>query len=490
MLAGVLLVTLGALAAFDIAAVTALRGYLLAQTDTQLHSVVSLYRASPYVMVPSRSFVKVTTPIQWWAQSKPGPRRFWIVGPHILLRPPVLDQYHVEFVFAHGSKQIVAGNPDLLPRLPVNLPALAGHRAATVASLNGRARLRLLAVPLSLRTTEVGTLVITSNLAAVDRTVGRLQLILVVGSIAAGLLVAFGVALVARRGLRPIEAMAAQADKITTGDLTDRVGQHDPQTEVGRLATALNGMLARIEADVQQRDADQEATRRFFADASHELRTPLASLRANAELYQQGALIEHGQVDEAMRRITLEAKRMGALVDNMLRLSRLDQHPERAHDLVDVSELVRGCLDRAQAASPHREWHGRIAPGLLTVGDDELLRSAIDNLLANIRAHTPDQAVASVAAARHNGTITIDVSDDGPGVTADQLPHIFDRFYRAPAQARRPGSGLGLAIVTAIAAAHHGAAEAALNDPHGLRVTLTLPASTAGLDRTPGRLTE
>jgi len=489
-LAGVLLVTLGALAAFDIAAVSALRGYLVAQTDTQLHSVLSLYRASPYAMVQSQSLVHVTTPIQWWGRSKRVAKQFTIVGPHLLLRPAVLDQYHVEFVFAHGSKQIVAGNPDLRPRLPVNLPALAGRRATTVASLNGRARLRLLAVPLTVRATEVGTLVITSNLAAVDRTVGRLELILIVCSVAAGLLVAFGVALVARRGLQPIEAMATKADKITAGDLTDRVGQHDPQTEVGRLATALNGMLARIEANVQQREADQQATRRFFADASHELRTPLASLRANAELYQQGALTEPGQVDEAMRRITLEAKRMGMLVDSMLRLARLDQHPERRHDLVDMSELVRGCVDRAQAASPNRQWRGRIAPDLLTVGDDELLCSAIDNLLANIRAHTPEHAVADIAAARHNGTITIDVSDDGPGVTANQLPHIFDRFYRAPAQARRPGSGLGLAIVTAIAAAHHGAAEAALNDPHGLRVTLTLPASTAGLDGTAGTSTE
>jgi two-component system, OmpR family, sensor kinase len=489
-LAGVLVVTLGALAAFDVAAIGALRGYLIAQTDTQLRTVVGLYRASPHLAIPAKSFVRVATPVKWLERDKRAAKRFSIVGPHLVLQPAVLDQYHVEFITAYGSKQIFAGNPDLQPRLPTDLPAFAGQRAVTVASLNGRAKLRMLAVPLTLHATEVGTLVITSNLGAVDRTVGRLQLILIIGSVAAGLLVAFGVALIARRGLRPIETMAAQADKITAGDLTERVCLHDPQTEVGRLATALNGMLARIEADVEQRLADQDATRRFFADASHELRTPLASLRANAELYQQGALAERRQVDEAMRRITLEAKRMGKLVDDMLRLARLDQHPERQHDLVDLSELIQGCLDRAQAASPQRLWRGRIAPDLLTVGDDELLRSAIDNLLTNIRAHTPEQAVADIAAARHNGTITIDVSDDGPGVATDQLPHIFDRFYRAPAHTRRPGSGLGLAIVTAVAAAHHGAAEAALNDPHGLRVRLTLPACTASLDGTPGACTE
>ena len=104
------------------------------------------------------------------------------------------------------------------------------------------------------------------------------------------LLIGLGVFAVLRRGLRPIEAMARQADRISGGDLTDRVTAHDPRSEVGRLGAALNEMLARIEADVHEREASQLQTRRFFADASHELRTPLASLRANAELYQQGAL--------------------------------------------------------------------------------------------------------------------------------------------------------------------------------------------------------
>ena len=96
---------------------------------------------------------------------------------------------------------------------------------------------------------------------------------------------------------------------------------------MGRLGTALNGMLARIEADVHEREASQQQMRRFFADASHELRTPLASLRANAELYQQGALSSPDEVDEVMDRIALETRRMGRLVDDMLRLARLGQHP-------------------------------------------------------------------------------------------------------------------------------------------------------------------
>ena len=245
---------------------------------------------------------------------------------------------------------------------------------------------------------------------------------------------------------------------------------------MGRLGTALNGMLARIETSVRERDASQELTRRFFADASHELRNPLASLRANAELYQQGALTSRPQVDEAMRRISLEAQRMSGLVDDMLRLARLDQRPSRRSDPVDLTALVAECAERARIASPARTWRVRAGTGLVAAGDEELLRRAIDNLLANVQAHTPGGTVATITAAGHGDTVTVEVSDDGPGVPASQLPRIFDRFYRAGPQSHRPGSGLGLAIVTAIATAHRGTAEAALGDPHGLRITLTLPA--------------
>jgi two-component system, OmpR family, sensor kinase len=394
----------------------------------------------------------------------------------VRLSPPVLAQYYVGFVSVHGQRGFVVGNPRLVPQLPPGLQVhAAGPRAQTVTSVGGATQLRLRVMPVP---ASAGALVAATSLAAVNSTVGRLELILIIGSAVAGLLVAVGVSWVMRRGLHPIETMAAQADRITAGDLTDRVTPHDPATEVGRLGTALNGMLTRIEAAISEREASQELTRRFFADASHELRTPLASLRANAELYQQGALARRPQVDEAMRRIALEAQRMSRLVDDMLRLARLDQHPDQQDDLVDLTALVHGCAERAQVADPRRTWRAQIAAGLVATGDEELLRRAVDNLLANVCAHTPAGTVATITAAERDGNVTVEVSDDGPGVPADRLPHIFDRFYRAAAPPPCPGSGLGLAIVTAIAAAHQGTAEAALNPPHGLRVTLTLPAGS------------
>jgi two-component system OmpR family sensor kinase len=153
-----------------------------------------------------------------------------------------------------------------------------------------------------------------------------------------------------------------------------------------------------------------------------------------------------------------------SLVDDMLRLARLDEHPAGQHERVDLTALVTECTQRAQTADPQRTWDMHIVAGLVTTGDEELLRRAIDNLLANVHSHTPAGTIVTITTAGHDGTVTIEVSDNGPGVPAGRLPRIFDRFYRA-APPHHPGSGLGLAIVTAIASTHHGTTEARLNDP-------------------------
>ena len=482
---GVLLVTLVALAAFDVAGVTALRTYLIGQTDTGLRQVVSLYRMTSQVRLAGRpaggpiGHGRVQRSVNAGTSRPPNAK---VPAPRFI-QAPFFQPYSVVTVSGKtvkGASPVISlgaglfiGNAGLRVRqLPGNLSAMAASGQPWTAGGANGTQLRLLAAP----DPGTGYLVVVTSLAGVDRTVGRIELILVLGSAAAGLLAAGGVAWVMRRGLRPIETMAGQADAISAGDLSSRVGPHDPRTEVGRLGVALNGMLARIAEFVSEREASQEAARRFFADASHELRTPLASLRANAELYQQGALAERGQVDEAMRRITLEAKRMSGLVDDMLRLARLDQHPGQDSEPVDVTAVVTGCVERARVADPLRVWRARVDAGLVVAGDEELLRRAVDNLLANVSTHTPAGTVAAVVAEQCDGTVSVAVGDDGPGVPAGQLPRIFDRFYRA-APSARPGSGLGLAIVTAVAAAHRGTAEARPGQPHGLQVTLTLPAA-------------
>jgi len=492
-LAGVLAVTVLALVAFDFAAVGALRRYLLGHTDAQLQSVLGLYRPMT-ITLPSGANWSVANhaviaggkrmvfpgvhPVGRTPRPSPGGPRVQqvIAGPRFRVPAPILAQFAVGFVSGRRPVEFVSGNPALVPRIkPAQLQRdlAALHGPQSVIGADGNVTLRLGAIHES-----GGFLYATTSLGDVNSTVDHLELILAIASVAVGLLVAGGIGLVLRRGLRPIERMATQADKITAGDLTDRVRPQDPGTEVGRLGAALNGMLTRIEASVSEREASQELTRRFFADASHELRNPLASLRANAELYQQGALREPQQVDEAMSRIAHEAQRMSALVDDMLRLARLDQQPGQQAEPVDVTALVTECAERATVTDPARTWHTDIAPDLATTGDEELLRRAIDNLLANVRAHTPGHTTATLTATRCDGSITIEVSDDGPGVPPAQLARIFDRFYRGgPGGNCPPGAGLGLAIVNAVAAAHHGTAQASLNDPHGLRITFTLPAS-------------
>ena len=471
--AGVMAVMLVTLAAFDFAAVAAFRGYLFGQTDARLSQVLAQYRGP-----------RLLRALQVAAGTHGSERRARVFLPPPLAFPGMLGTYYVGFVTRdHRVIPLFAINRGIIPRVPPGKAAqVAWASPKTVTASAGLAKVRVQAIR-----ADAGTLLASTSLDGVNSTVGQLELILAVGSLAALLLVAGGIGVVMRRGLRPIEAMAADADRITAGDLTDRVGTHDPASEVGRLGAALNGMLARIEAAVREREASQEATRRFFADASHELRNPLASLRANAELYQQGALRRRAEVDEAMRRIGLEARRMGVLVDDMLRLARLDQHPGRRRAPVDVTALVGGCAERAEAAGPQWTWKQDIEPGLVTTGDEELLRRAVDNLLANVRAHTPAGTVAVISAARRGGDVTIGVSDNGPGVPAADLPRIFDRFYRGTAQPARNGSGLGLAIAAATAAAHDGSAAASLNHPSGLRVTLTLPAGAgAGAGVAPG----
>ena len=500
-LAGVLAVTVIALVAFDFAAVGALRRYLLGHADEQLQTVLNLYRPMTITLPPRARLssggqghsVRANIhqklppglhPAPSWVASPPGGGlrvQQVISGPRFRVPAPILAQFGVGLVSGKSPREFVSGNPGLVPRIPpgqlLRLLA-ANHGAQDVISADRGGTLRLGAIR-----EPGGFLYATTSLSDVNSTVSHLELILAIVSVTVGLAVAGGIGLVLRRGLRPIERMASQADKISAGDLTERVHPQDPGTEVGRLGAALNGMLTRIEASVTEREASQELTRRFFADASHELRNPLASLRANAELYQQGALRRRDQVDEAMHRIAHEAQRMSALVDDMLRLARLDQHPGQHAEPVDVTALVTECAERAEVTDRTRVWHTEIAPDLATTGDEELLRRAVDNLLANIRAHTPDRTTATLTAVRYNGSIAIEVSDDGPGVPPDQLARIFDRFYRGgPGQSFAPGSGLGLAIVNAVAATHNGTAQASLNDPHGLRITLTLPACGPSAD--------
>ncbi|MFE2290968.1 sensor histidine kinase [Streptomyces sp. NPDC059452] len=304
-----------------------------------------------------------------------------------------------------------------------------------------------------------------------------------------------------RRGLRPLEEMAATASAIGGGDLTRRVPAAGPRTEVGRLGAALNAMLGQIESAFTERTRSEDRLRRFVADASHELRTPVATIRGYAELFRRGAASRPDDLARAMARIESEARRMGTLVEELLLLATLDQGVPVARDPVDVRALAAEAVDDARVLAPGRpllfEAAGR-GP-VLVRGDADRLRQVLANLLANVRHHTPDGTEAWVRVAARDGWAVTEVTDHGPGLTEEQARHVFERFFRAdpsrtrahlPAGGRDEGSGLGLAIVAAVVGAHGGRVEAErLLGPGASGVTfrISLPLADGPGDGTGGR---
>jgi len=303
-----------------------------------------------------------------------------------------------------------------------------------------------------------GTLVVAVPLTEMRETLGRLLTI--------EALVTIGVALTAgalalwlvKVGLRPLETMGRTAGAIAAGDLARRVEPADDTTEIGKLGTSLNAMLAQIEAAFDERRASEERLRRFVGDASHELRTPITSIRGYAELFRRGANTRPDDLARSMSRIEGEAERMGVLVDDLLLLARLDQGRPLERDEVEVAQVVGDAVDAAKAIDPARVLDADLERPATVVGDAGRLRQVVDNLLENARVHTPAGTPTHVTLRAEDAGVVLRVADEGPGMDAEIATKAFERFTRGdPARARATGgAGLGLAIVAAIVEAHGG----------------------------------
>jgi two-component system OmpR family sensor kinase len=301
------------------------------------------------------------------------------------------------------------------------------------------------------------------------------------------LLLAGGGYVVVRRSLRPLVEVETAAEAVAAGDLTRRVPEADPRTEVGSLSRSFNTMVTQVEsafaaASTSEADAraSEERMRRFVGDASHELRTPLTSIRGFAELYRQGALPAPEDVSRAMSRVESEASRMGLLVEDLLLLARLDQQRPLERARVDLLQLAGDAVQDARAVDPARRVDLQVVPGgpaPVVLGDAARLRQVLGNLVSNALTHTPAGSAVGlrVSTAEHDALVA--VIDHGPGIAAEDRSRIFERFFRADTSRARAsgGTGLGLSIVSALVAAHGGAVSVEQTPGGGATFTLRLP---------------
>lgn len=365
------------------------------------------------------------------------------------------------------------------PRYPstVSLPAHPNTaerdrvRFLTIGAVQGGGRYRLRASIEGDHPNEL--LLIAAPLRTEDNTLHRLFFVELLVTIAVLAALALLGLWIVRLGLRPLREIEVTAAAITAGDLSRRVEHPDERTEVGRVGSALNTMLDRIEASDRR-------LRRFIADASHELRTPLAAVRAYAELFERGAATHPADLERSMSGITRESERMSLLVEDLLLLARLDEGRPLERKPVDLAEVVREAVDAAHVLEPERPIELAVEPITVT-GDESRLRQVLDNLFANARSHTPPGTAISVALQRVDGNARLSVADHGPGLSGEEAARVFERFYRADTSRARAsgGVGLGLSIVAAVTEAHGGTATAEPTPGGGATFVITLPSTPA-----------
>ena len=458
----VLAVVVAGLVGSDVATFSALQRFLLKRVDQQLAGVrLPIERA----LDQTGGDLGVLT--------RPGPGRLVSGGAYIELVSP---QGHV-LARSNRLDTSLAG-----PKLPAALPRPAAGGVAggardfsTGSASAGGPRYR---VAVSTSPAVPGFLVVAIPLNDVGDTLHRLIVIeAVVTVLAVAACLALGLWLVGF-GLHPLDDIEETAGAITAGDLTRRVPvKGSGRTEVAKLGLAFNTMLTQIEAAFAERQASEDRLRRFVADASHELRTPLTSIRGYAELFRRGA--DHRPEDLAMvlSRIEEESAHMGVLVDDLLLLARLDQGRPLLRLPVRLSAVAAAAVEAARAVDPGRDWQLDAPVPVDVMGDADRLRQVVDNLLTNVRVHTPPGTPALVRVTRSGPDAVLEVIDRGPGMDADMAAHAFERFYRASSsRARdRTGVGLGLSIVAAIAAGHGGRAMLSTVPGEGASVRIVLP---------------
>jgi two-component system sensor histidine kinase MprB len=381
-----------------------------------------------------------------------------IVGRNFV-RPPVPDPYLVQVVLPDGTVRVPSPVPGVAPSTTAVLPVSSAdelvvsrslsayHRSDTVRHVSFRIYTRPVIYQgpygLTPAALEVGVPLTDAN-----RTLDALQLILI--AVAMGGVVLAGALgrVIAQAGLGPINRLRRAIDHVTeTGDMSSRVPDSGTD-ELGRLGAHFNRMLAALDQSMRALDQSMRAQRQLVADASHELRTPLASLRTNIEVLQRSPTMPLAERDRLLADVVAQTAELSKLIGDLIDLARDDESPEPAEE-VRLDWLVAAAAERAGLMWPLVHFAAELHDSTV-IGQANRLERAIANLLDNAGKWSPPGGVVDVCVTDHELT----VRDRGPGIATDDLPYVFDRFWRASGARGLPGSGLGLSIVRQVAEAH------------------------------------
>jgi two-component system OmpR family sensor kinase len=482
--------------AFSLVTGNALRAYMEDRVDAQLRASAQVLALLPPTVVENGAARKPPAGLPDLSTN--------VVGNPVITYVAADGTIDASIHSLAGANETSKTSGPALPRLDAAAVTAHSGQPFTVGSAKGDARWRVIAVPRvgvaalgGTTGTAPGGVVVSTSLAEVDGTVGKMWRIYeIAGLCLLGILTAAGWFAV-RSGLRPLSGIEQTAAEIAGGDLSRRVpGPAGPNTEIGRLAAALNGMLGQLEAAFAARAESEARMSRFVADASHELRTPLAGIKGLTDLYGMGALPERRDIDDTMARIARESERLTRLVEDLLMLARLDERSLKAAghsdeslgldlaptDLrtlaVDALHDVRA-LDATRSVTltgPDGDGPPATAPA---VADEVRLRQVVTNLVGNAVTHTPPGTPIRIGVGTAGDYAVLEVADEGPGLTPDQSQHIFHRFYRADTSRTRTtgGAGLGLAIVQSLVTAHAGRVKVHSAPGRGATFQVLLPRS-------------
>ncbi len=473
LLATVVVAAIG-IGASDFAANAELRGFLIRQVDSQLASVANstLSRLVRAGIAPNgddgTSGSGTATPFRAMSPLRGVPTATSLT----LLDPSgeILGQVGGD-ISTGGSQATFSG-------MTLAQVAATKGKAFTVHTENPRTSTRAVAYVLP---SNLGSVVIAVSLTSVERTLQELSFLFLLISLAVLLLIGLISRWLITLSLKPLLEVEVIAAAIAGGDLSARLPEIHPATEIGRLTKSLNTMLGRIEESFQQKNESESKLRRFVADASHELRTPLTAIRGFAELHRQGAVTGEEKTKELVGRIEKESIRMGSLVEDLLLLARMDEARPHTLEPVDLTHLIEESVASALAAGPDHPIEVDVPADLYVLGDTKRIHQALGNLLANARTHTPSGTLIKVSAATNEIETTIAVKDSGPGLSESDQIRIFERFFRVdPSRARHAGegSGLGLSIVDAVMKAHSGTVSVDSEIGKGSTFTLHFPINS------------